>query len=288
MCVIIPLNTEMVLHESVTLQTDTNRDFFETKSHPLRSKIPPPLTRTDSNDATFSNFPFHCRARPRGLQTMMTTFTPPPTSPPPPPAETFDLQVLHASPDAPAVDVLVNGSAILTGVDYKVGSGIVSGVAGTQTVQVDGITPGGPQTVIGPVDLDLAADTQYSIVLRSATSPSIEPIVLDQPSAGPAAGNARLRVLHAAPMAPQVDVYATTPGADLTATAPVGTFEFKGDLGPVEVPAGDYQIRVTLAGDPAAVAFDSGTVTLRPMAMTSSSPQSRTRRPATRRSASSR
>ena len=63
-------------------------------------------------------------------------------------------------------------------------------------------------------------------------------------------------------MAPEVDVYATTPGADLTATAPVGTFEFRGDLGPVEVTAGDYQIRVTVAGDPTAVVFDSGTVPL--------------------------
>jgi hypothetical protein len=59
-----------------------------------------------------------------------------------------------------------------------------------------------------------------------------------------------------------VDVYATAPGADLSATAPVGSFSFTEDLGPVEVAAGDYQIRVTLPNDPATVVFDSGTVTL--------------------------
>ena len=63
-------------------------------------------------------------------------------------------------------------------------------------------------------------------------------------------------------MAPEVDVYATAPGADLAASMPVGTFEFKGDLGPVEVPAGDYQVLVTEAGDAAAIVFDSGTVSL--------------------------
>ncbi|MBT6210804.1 MAG: DUF4397 domain-containing protein [Woeseia sp.] len=32
------------------------------------------------------------------------------------------LQVLHGSPDAPAVNVLVNGGEELSNVDYKVGS----------------------------------------------------------------------------------------------------------------------------------------------------------------------
>ena len=186
------------------------------------------------------------------------TFT---TPLPEPPASTSNVQVLHASPDAPAVDVQIGNAAGLSGVDYKVGSGRLSVVAGTYSVQVDGITPGGLATVIGPVDLTFAADTLYSIVAVGDVA-SIAPVVLEQPSAGPDAGNARLRVLHAAPMAPQVDVYATAPGADLTASAPVGTFAFTEDLGPVQVPAGDYQIRVTLPGDPATVVFDSGTVPL--------------------------
>jgi hypothetical protein len=59
-----------------------------------------------------------------------------------------------------------------------------------------------------------------------------------------------------------VDVFVTTPGADLTTTAPLGSFAFKETLGPVEVASGDYQIRVTLVGDPATVVYDSGTLTL--------------------------
>ena len=69
-------------------------------------------------------------------------------------------------------------------------------------------------------------------------------------------------MLHAAPLAPAVDVYATAPGADLTASAPMGSIAFGEDIPPLEVTAGDYQLRLTLVGDPATVVFDSGTATL--------------------------
>jgi len=171
------------------------------------------------------------------------------------------LQVMHASVDAPAVNVLINGNPVVSDLDYKQTSDAAVLTTGTYSVQVDGVTPGGPATVIGPVDLTLAADTLYSVVAVGDVA-TIEAVILEQPDRAVGAGNARLRVLHAAPMAPAVDVYATTPGADLTAEAPLGSFSFKEDLGPVQVPVGDYQIRVTLANDPATVVFDAGTITL--------------------------
>ncbi|MDZ7770930.1 MAG: DUF4397 domain-containing protein [Woeseiaceae bacterium] len=179
---------------------------------------------------------------------------------PPPPAETSRVQALHASPDAPAVNIFI-GATEVPDVDYKTGTGALSLDSGSYDVQVDGILPDGTTTVIGPVSLTFAADTLYSIIAIGDVA-NIEPLVLEQADSAVPAGSARLRVVHGAPMAPEVDVYLTTPGADLAASAPVGTFEFGGDLGPVDVTAGDYQIRVTVAGDPSAVAFDSGTITL--------------------------
>lgn len=182
-----------------------------------------------------------------------------PDEPPPPPA-TFRVQALHASPDAPKVNLTI-GSSTISGVDYKDGTGALQKNVGTYTVKVDGIVPGGTATVIGPVDLTFAANTLYSIVAVNNVA-AIEPVVLQQSDTAVPAGSVRLRVLHAAPLAPQVDVFVTAPGANLAASAPVGTFAFKGNLGPVEVPAGDYQIRVTPAGTPGTVVFDSGTVPL--------------------------
>ena len=65
-----------------------------------------------------------------------TTLNIPETTTPPAPAVT-KVQVLHGSPDAPAVNVLVDGSEVLSGVDYKVGSGQLSLDEGTYSIQVD-------------------------------------------------------------------------------------------------------------------------------------------------------
>lgn len=184
-----------------------------------------------------------------------------PEEPPAPAPAQFGVQVLHGSSDAPAVNVLVDGAEVLGGVDYKVGSAQLDLDVGTYTIQVDGILPGGNAAVIGPVDLDFVADTIYTIAAVNDVA-AIEPVVISQPDVPVSAGSARLFVLHGSAAAPQVDVYVTTPGADLTASAPVGTFSFKETVGPAEVAAGDYQIRVTAAGDAAAVVFDSGTITL--------------------------
>ncbi len=189
-----------------------------------------------------------------------TTLNIPETTTPPAPAVT-KVQVLHGSPDAPAVNVLVDGSEVLSGVDYKVGSGQLSLDEGTYSIQVDGILPGGNVPVIGPVDLTFDGDTIYTIAAVNNVS-AIEPVIISQPDTPVGAGAARLFVLHGSAAAPQVDVFVTTPGADLTANAPVGSFSFKETIGPAEVAAGDYQVRVTLAGDPATVVYDSGTVTL--------------------------
>ena len=170
------------------------------------------------------------------------------------------IQALHASPDAPAVNLIV-GAATVPNVDYKSGTGVIELDAGTYSVQVDGIVPGGTATVIGPVDLTFAADTLYSIVAIGDLA-NIQPLVLEQPSTAVPAGSTRLRVVHAAPLAPPVDVYLTAPDVDLSTVMPVGSFAFSEDLGPVEVPAGEYQARVTAAGDATAVVFDSGPITL--------------------------
>jgi hypothetical protein len=175
--------------------------------------------------------------------------------------DTFKLQVLHASPDAPAVNVLVDGVETLPGVDYKIGSAALELDVGSYEIQVDGITPAGNVPVIGPAVLPFAADMLYSVVAVGDVA-NIEPLVISQADTPVSAGYARLRILHAAPAAPTVDVYATIPGGDLTPEALVGTFSFKGDLGPIEVPAGDYQVRVTLEMDPTSVVYDSGTISL--------------------------
>lgn len=194
--------------------------------------------------------------------------------PPPvePPAPSTTVQILHASPDAPAVDVVVDGEEALTDVDYKDSSGWGEFAAGTYSIEVQGILPDGNATVIGPADLTFEADTINTVVALNDVQ-NIEPLVLTQPQTPVSAGAARVWVLHAARnvqdlVGGPVDVYVTAPDADLAAEAPLGSFNFKETLpadAPAELTAGDYQIRVGVGtpGDPGfLLAFDSGTVTL--------------------------
>ncbi|MEO1581941.1 MAG: DUF4397 domain-containing protein [Pseudomonadota bacterium] len=173
--------------------------------------------------------------------------------------DTTVVRVLHASPDAPAVNVTIDGLSF-NGVDYKAGTQDIRVPGGTYTVQVDGLTPGANTTVIGPVDLTFSADTRYAVIAAGPVA-TIAPVIVEIPDQSPAVGNIRATVVHGAPAAPAVDVYVTAPGAALGASAALGSFSFGNSLGPVEVPGGEYQIRVTLAGT-TTVVFDSGPVVL--------------------------
>ena len=159
-----------------------------------------------------------------------------PVQPPP------DIRILHASADAPNVDVLLNNDRVLTNVAFKQGSGFLSVPTQSYRVRVEGRLPGGNVTVIDVPSLALGINQQYTVVALGNVA-AIEPLVLSRTRSAIPAGSVRAQVLHAAPNAPRVDVFVTTPGANLAATAPLGTFSFKESLGPVDVPAGNYQIR---------------------------------------------
>lgn len=181
----------------------------------------------------------------------------------------LEIQVLHASADAPKVNVLVDGEAILTEVDFKDASPFLELSPGEYDVDVEAIIPDGNAVVIDLPPTSLEANTQYSVLAIGRTTDLLnngpEPLralIIANEKSPVAAASVRAQVVHASPDAPEVDVYVTTPGADLSAEAPLGTFSFGENLGPVEVPAATYQIRVTIAGDPDAVAFDSGEIPL--------------------------
>jgi hypothetical protein len=180
------------------------------------------------------------------------------------PATSFALRVIHASPDAPAVDVLIDGAQFTTGLGYKEATSLRNRPdSGTASVEVKANLPGGTATVIGPVDVTFEADTSYQIIaVGKVADATLAPLVIDNPRSTVGNGAVRARVVHGAPDAPPVDVYVTAPADVLADVTPLGSFAFGEDLGPVEVPAGDYRIRVTLPNDPDTVVFDSGTVTL--------------------------
>lgn len=168
------------------------------------------------------------------------------------------IRVVHASPDAPEVDVLLDDTEVLSDVPYLVASGYLETSAGDHNLKVNAA---GTTTTVIDADATLADGTDYTVI-ASGLLAEIAPIVLEDDNSAPAAGNVRVRAIHGAPSAPAVDVYVTAPEADLSAATPVLTNVAFGDVAPyLEVPAGDYQVRVTPAGTKLVV-IDSGALTL--------------------------
>jgi hypothetical protein len=168
------------------------------------------------------------------------------------------VRVVHASPDAPDVDVLVDDAEVLGDVPYLTASDYLDTPAGDQNLEVNAA---GTATTLIDTDVSLVDGTDYTVI-ASGLVEAIEPIVLQDDNSAPAAGTARVRAIHGAPGAPAVDIYVTAPGADLETTIPLlANVEFGDVADYIEAPAGDYQVRVTPAGTKTVV-IDSGTLAL--------------------------
>lgn len=171
------------------------------------------------------------------------------------------VQVIHASPDAPAVNVFAGGNTLLEAFDYGDASGQVEVDAGTLNVDVQALLPdGSTPSVIGPVDLELAENTD-NLVIAINTVDKIEPLIITRDDVTVAADKTRVRIAHLAPLAPEVDIYITLPGADLTSSDVTATAAFKQVSEELTVDSGDYQIRIRPTGS-TQIVFDSGTVSL--------------------------
>ena len=174
------------------------------------------------------------------------------------PAATAQLRVVHASPDAPNVDVLVDGQVALSNVPYKASSSYVAVPAGSRNLRV---RASGTSTVVIDADAPITAGEAYT-VLATGTVAGIQPLVLEDDLTLPGAGNVRVRLVHAAPAAGNVDIYVTAPGADLAAATPtLSGVAFRGFSPYLEVAAGTYRVRVTPAGTKT-VAIDVNNLTL--------------------------
>jgi hypothetical protein len=168
------------------------------------------------------------------------------------------VRVVHASPDAPDVDVLVDDAGVAGDVPYLTASDYLDVSAGDHNLKVNAA---GTTTTVIDADVSLLDGTDYTVIASGLVA-AIEPIVLEDDNSAPAAGTARVRAIHGAPSAAAVDIYITAPGEDLEAETPaLGNVEFGDVADYIEAPVGDYQVRVTPAGTKTVV-IDSGTLTL--------------------------
>lgn len=150
------------------------------------------------------------------------------------------VSVVHASPDAPLVDIYVDGEQALTGLGFGWWSGWIALPVGEHQVQV---TAGGaaPDTAVVDTTLTLEAGKAHQVVATGFLA-EIAPQVYEANLSPLPSDTARLRVVHAVPDAPAVDV--AVAGGDVL----VSGLEFPNASDYLEVPAGTYDLEVRVSG----------------------------------------
>lgn len=158
------------------------------------------------------------------------------------------VRITHASPDAPAVDIWVNGSPAVTNLAFGQSTDLIPLPAGSYDVAVTpaGSTDPDADAVISAT-LTLEGGAAYEVVatgLLANITASVYPIDLSPV----ADGNTRIEVIHASPDAPAVTILAN--GSPI-----IEDLQFPEASGFLEVPAGSYDIQVAVT-ESGAVALD--------------------------------
>jgi hypothetical protein len=147
------------------------------------------------------------------------------------------VMVVHASPDAPGVDLLVDNAKVnTTALTFPGNTGYLDVRSGNRNVKVNAA---GSSTTVIDANLDLEKNMNYTVFAANTLS-GIEPVVLMDNLAAPASGKAHVRFVHLSPDAPAVDV-AVTNGPVLFSNR---AFKSATDFTPVDAAAYNLEVRV--------------------------------------------
>jgi len=156
------------------------------------------------------------------------------------PTGSANVRVAHMSPNAPNVDVYVDGSAVLEDVPFGAVSEYLEVPAGERTVEITAAGDADTSVFDGPVTVE--ADTDYTVAaageLGDMADQTFEPLVLEDDNSSPGSDTARVRTVHVSPDAPTVDITLASNGDSLFDGVAYG------QSGYVEVPAGDYTLQI--------------------------------------------
>ncbi|UPW00109.1 DUF4397 domain-containing protein [Halorussus gelatinilyticus] len=152
-------------------------------------------------------------------------------------SEDAQVRVAHLSPDAGPVDVLVDGQPVLEGVEFGTVSDYLALPAGDHTVT---IRTAENETVLFEGNVSVEAGNRYTIAaIGEVSEDTFRPAVFRDNFETPSDGNATVRLIHASPDAPAVDV--TVAGTD---TVLYDNVSFGNASEYVSVPAGDYGLQI--------------------------------------------
>jgi hypothetical protein len=157
--------------------------------------------------------------------------------------ESAFVSVAHLSPDAPNVDVYVDGDLTIEDLPFGEVTGYLELPTGSYQVEIT--AAGDAETSVFDEELEVPAGdfTIAAIGELEGDNQEFEVVVLEDDNSDPDEGETRVRAFHASPDAPNVDVTVAATGDALFEDVPFG------EGGYVEVPEGEYRLCVYAAGD---------------------------------------
>ena len=153
------------------------------------------------------------------------------------PNQTGNVMAVHASPDAPGVDLLVDNAIAGTNLMFPANTQYLAVPAGNRNIKVNVTST---STSVFDLTLPISVDVNYSVFAVGALT-TIDTLVLIDDLAVPAAGKAHVRFIHLSPDAPAVDV------ALQGGTVVFGDKSFKQFTAFTPLDAGMYNLEVRLA-----------------------------------------
>ena len=111
-----------------------------------------------------------------------------------------ELRVIHASKDAPPVNVRVGINNTITDLDYGMSSGYVSVRSGQKKLAVEAIIPGGNADVIKVDRFDFEVDARYNVLAINDTT-DIDALIVEESAADPELDEVAIAVVHASTVA---------------------------------------------------------------------------------------
>ena len=115
------------------------------------------------------------------------------------------LMVVHASPNAPNVDVRVNNNVALTNVPYPTNSGYLEVNSGSNNIRV---SPTATTNYVIDATVSLDAGKNYSVFAIDSVT-KIKAAVVSDDLTAPASGKVHVRFFHFSANAPAVDIAVT-------------------------------------------------------------------------------
>ena len=148
------------------------------------------------------------------------------------------VKVIHASPDAPGVDLLVDNTIAGTDLTFPNNTGYLTVPSGTRNIKVN-VT--GTMTTVIEANVNFMGNKNYSVFAVNSVS-NIEPLLIEDDLTAPAQGKAHVRFIHLSPDAPAVDITLTD------GTVVFGNRAFKDFTAFTPLDAGTYDLQVRVAG----------------------------------------